>query len=76
MLKGTRWLLLKNRHNLNEQKNEKERLDEALKLNKPLATACCLKEDLKRVWLQDCKVDAKKYWTNGSKKPEVPALRY
>ena len=59
VLKGTRWLLLKNVYNLNEQKNEKERLEEALKLNKPLATAYYLKEDLKRVWLQVCKVDAK-----------------
>ena len=30
VLKGTRWLLLKNAYNLNEEKNEKERLEEAL----------------------------------------------
>ena len=31
VLKGTRWLLLKNSYNLNEEKNEKERLEEALR---------------------------------------------
>ncbi len=39
VLKGTRWLLLKNPENLDEEKNEKQRLEEALALNKPLATA-------------------------------------
>ena len=39
VLKGVRWLLLKNPENLDEEKSEKERLQEALKLNEPLATA-------------------------------------
>lgn len=68
VLKGTRWLLLKNTYNLNEEKNEKERLEEALKLNKPLATAYYLKEDLKRVWLQICKVDAREILAEWIKK--------
>jgi transposase len=58
VLKGTRWLLLKNAYNLNEQKNEKERLEEALNLNKPLATAYYLKEELRQIWSQLCKPDA------------------
>ena len=58
VLKGTRWLLLKNSYNLNEQKNEKERLEEALNLNKPLATAYYLKEELRQIWSQVCKPDA------------------
>jgi len=58
VLKGTRWLLLKNSYNLNKQKNEKERLEEALNLNKPLATAYYLKEDLRQIWSQVCKSDA------------------
>ncbi len=37
VLKGTRWLLLKNPENLDKEKDEKRRLDEALKLNEPLA---------------------------------------
>ncbi len=39
VLKGTRWLLLKNPENLKDDRNEKTRLEEALSLNKPLATA-------------------------------------
>jgi transposase len=52
VLKGTRWLLLKNPQNLDQEKNEKQRLEEALALNKPLATAYYMKEDLGRFWLQ------------------------
>src|SRR5437870_1406849 len=39
ILKGTRWLLLKNPENLDEGRDEQQRLAEALRLNKPLATA-------------------------------------
>jgi len=52
VLKGTRWLLLKNPENLDADKDEKQRLEEALALNKPLATAYYLKEDLRRFWEQ------------------------
>jgi transposase len=52
VLKGTRWLLLKNRENLDAAKDEKKRLEEALTLNKPLATAYYMKEDLRRFWEQ------------------------
>jgi transposase len=52
VLKGTRWLLLKNPENLDPKKDEKGRLEEALALNKPLATAYYLKEDLRRFWEQ------------------------
>jgi transposase len=52
VLKGTRWLLLKNPENLDADKDEKRRLEEALALNKPLATAYYMKEDLRRFWEQ------------------------
>ena len=52
LLKGTRWLLLKNRENLNEEKNERERLEAALSANRPLMTAYYLKEELHRIWEQ------------------------
>jgi transposase len=52
VLEGTRWLLLKNPENLDEEKNEKQRLEEALTLNKPLATAYYMKDDLRRFWQQ------------------------
>ena len=43
-LKGTRWILLKNPENLDETKNEKEKLDKVLEMNQPLATAYIMKE--------------------------------
>ena len=46
LLKGTRWLLLKNSENLDTEKDEHNRLSKALELNQPLATAYYLKEDL------------------------------
>jgi transposase len=52
VLKGTRWLLLKNAENLDEKKDEKKRLKEALALNEPLAIAYYMKEDLRRFWEQ------------------------
>jgi transposase len=52
LLKGTRWLLLKNPENLNTKRNELQRLEEALRLNAPLATAYYLKEDLRQIWSQ------------------------
>lgn len=52
VLKGTRWLLLKHPANLDDTRNERQRLDEALKLNESLATAYYLKEDLRRIWEQ------------------------
>jgi len=60
VLKGTRWLLLKNPRNLDEKKREKERLDEALRLNQPLYTAYYLKEELREVWTQRGKKQAEK----------------
>jgi len=50
VLKCTRWLLLKNPDNLDKKHSEKQRLEEALRLNKPLATAYYLKEDLRQFW--------------------------
>ena len=72
--KGTRWLLLKNSYNLNSQKNEKERLEEALSLNKPLATAYYLKEDLRQVWIQVCKSDAKTILDDWIKKAQSTSI--
>jgi len=48
VLKGTRWLLLKAAENLDEEKDEKKKLEEALALNKSLAVAYDLKEDLRQ----------------------------
>lgn len=53
VLKGVRWLLVKRPENLDPQRNERERLEEALQLNEPLALAYYLKEELSEFWEQD-----------------------
>lgn len=55
LLKGSRWLLLKNSVNLNDERNEKEKLQELLEINEPLAIAYYLKEELKLLWQQKTK---------------------
>ena len=45
VLKGSRWLLLQASDNLDTDRNERERLESALELNKPLATAYYLKKE-------------------------------
>jgi transposase len=58
VLKGTRWLLLKNPENLDPDRNELERLNEALDLNTPLTTVYYMKDDLRQIWLQPDKTTA------------------
>jgi transposase len=53
VLKGVRWLLLKRPENLDPTRNEPQRLQEALRLNEPLATAYYLKEELNEIWDQE-----------------------
>lgn len=50
VLKGTRWLLLTARENLATKEKSVERLQQALEINKPLATVYYMKEDLRQVW--------------------------
>ena len=50
VLKGTRWLILKNPENLDESKGERTRLEEALRINQPLATAYSMKEEFRHFW--------------------------
>ena len=54
-LKGVRWLLLKRSQNLDPSRREPERLEEALRLNTPLASAYYLKEELTEIWEQEDK---------------------
>jgi transposase len=60
VLKGTRWLLLKNPENLDKDHDELARLQEALRLNEPLATAYYLKDDLQQLWSQPNKQIARR----------------
>ena len=52
-LKGVRWLLLKRPENLDHTRKEPKRLEEALRLNEPLAIAYYLKDELNEIWEQD-----------------------
>jgi transposase len=58
VLKGVRWLLVKRPEHLDPRKGERERLEEALKLNEPLALAYYLKEELGEFWEQDDEEEA------------------
>jgi len=49
VIKGTRWLLLKNRENITTRA-DRIRLAELLKTNRPLFVVYVLKEDLKQLW--------------------------
>lgn len=60
VLKGTRWLLLKNPENLDPVKGEPGRLLQALRLNESLAAAYYLKEDLRQIWEQPDKRTARR----------------
>ena len=61
VLKGIRWLLLKNPENLRPDKGETERLRKALEINQPLACAYYMKEDLRRLWHQPNKRAAESF---------------
>lgn len=79
VLKGTRWLLLKNAENLDNApgKNEKERLNRALELNAPLAKAYYLKDELRQFWQQNSKEEAEQWlnrWLETARKSRVPML--
>ena len=75
VLKGTRWLLLKNPQNLDTEKREKERLEEALKLNQPLSCAYYLKEYLRQIWLQPNKEEAEKVINDWIKKAQSSNIK-
>lgn len=61
VLKGIRWLLLKNPENLDPKKRERERLEEALELNTPLFVAYYMKAQLGLLWSQPDKRTARTF---------------
>jgi transposase len=75
VLKGIRWLLLKNPENLDSTKNEKARLDEALKLNQPLFTAYYMKEQLRQLWEQENKRKARRLLNDWIALAEASGIR-
>jgi transposase len=75
VLKGARWLLLKNPENLDADKDEKSRSEEALALNKPLAVAYYLKDDLRRFWEQPGKRFATAFLDGWLRRAEASGVR-
>jgi transposase len=75
VLKGTRWLLLKRPEHLDDSRHERTRLEEALRLNQPLATAYYLKEDLAEVWEQDDEAEAKAHLLDWVCRAEASGIR-
>lgn len=74
VLKGVRWLLLKNPENLDDTKDERRRLNEALELNRPLATAYYMKDELRQLWNQPGKAAARKFLLDWMKRAEVSGI--
>jgi transposase len=75
VLKGTRWLLLKASENLDEERDEKAKLEEALSLNKSLATAYYLKEDLRQFREQPGKRFATLFLDGWIKRAEASGIK-
>jgi len=77
VLKGTRWLLLKNPENLDPTRDEEKHLKEALKLNAPLATAYYMKDSLRQFWQQPDIMAARAFldsWTDQAMSTGIKVL--
>jgi transposase len=75
VLKGTRWLLLKNPENLDAGRDEQRRLEAALRLNAPLATAYYLKEDLRQIWDQPDRRTARRVFDDWLARARASGIR-
>lgn len=61
VIKGARWLLLRNRENITRDE-DRVRLKELLKANRPLMTVYVLKDDLKELWSYRYAGAAMRFW--------------
>lgn len=61
VIKGTRWLLLRNKKNI-RKKEDRIRLKELLDANRRLATVYILKDDLKHLWDYVSSAAARRFW--------------
>lgn len=75
LLKGIRWLLLKNPENLDPKKKERQRLERALRLNEPLAIVYYMKEDLRQIWTQPNKILARLFLEDWLARARVSGIR-
>ena len=75
MLKGIRWLLLMNPEYFDEEKNERERLNEALNLNHSLSVAYYLKGELRLFWEQPSYHAANRFLADWCRRAEASGIR-
>lgn len=73
VIKGKRFLLLKNPENL--QGDQRQKLDELLKLNTPLSQAYILKEELRRLWDEPDIASGEKFLESWCGKAESTGIR-
>lgn len=72
-IKRSRWLLLRNRQNLNDQQAVK--LDDLLAANKPLMTVYVLKAQLKELWYAPNEAEARRRWDEWFRLAQDSALK-
>jgi transposase len=75
LLKGSRWLILKRPENLDPARHEQARLEEALRLNAPLATAYYLKEELYEFWELEDYYEAERFLLDWIERAEATKVR-
>jgi transposase len=75
VLKGIRWLLLKNPENLDSAKGERERLDEALELNSSLFVAYYMKDQLQLLWEQPDEPTARRFFNDWIKLADAAGIK-
>ena len=66
---------LKNPENLDPKRKERERLEEALRMNKPLATVYYMKEDLRQIWEQPDKATASRVLDDWIRRAEASGIK-
>ena len=60
IIKGSRWMLLRNRENV--ERDDRVKLDELLRANRALMTVYVLKDDLKHLWEYRSRGHAMRFW--------------
>lgn len=72
---GTRWLLRKNPAHLDPKRKERARLEEALRMNQPLATVSYLQEDRRPIGDQPDKETAARVWDAWIRRAEASCIQ-
>lgn len=76
--KGLRWVLLQNSEQTRSDKDAKDRLEQALAINKELAQAYYLKEELREIWCQIDKQSAERQlmdWVHKARSTTIEVLK-